>query len=81
VSEPTNHDRLQRVEREVETLLSDVREQVQRLRSTVDRMRALRGAAGAEPEHTFPYGGGAPSYRAGQQRATTPGGTRFGDPA
>jgi hypothetical protein len=52
-----NHDRLRRVEMEVETLLADVREQVQRLRTTVDRMRALRG--GADPEPAFGYGPGA----------------------
>jgi hypothetical protein len=44
------------VEMEVETLLADVREQVQRLRTTVDRMRALRG--GADPEPAFGYGPG-----------------------
>jgi hypothetical protein len=40
---------------EVETLLADVREQVQRLRATVDRMRALRGA---DPEPAFGHGPG-----------------------
>lgn len=53
VSERMNHDRLRRVELEVETLLADVREQVQRLRTTVDRMRALRGG---DPEPAYGYG-------------------------
>jgi hypothetical protein len=39
-------DRLRRVEMEVETLLADVRQQVQGLRATVERMRAYR-----EPDH------------------------------
>lgn len=42
----STNDRLKRVETEVESLLADVREQVQRLRGTVERMRALRG-----PDH------------------------------
>ena len=56
VSERSNYDRLKRVEVEVETLLADVREQVQRLRATVDRMRALRGEVDGGP--TYGYGSG-----------------------
>jgi hypothetical protein len=56
VSERSNCDRLKRVEAEVETLLADVREQVQRLRATVDRMRALRGEGDGGP--TYGYGSG-----------------------
>ena len=44
MSERSDQDRLRRVEAEVETLLADVREQVHRLRDTVERMRAHRAS-------------------------------------
>ena len=45
MSERSDYDRLRRVEEEAESLLAEVREQVLRLRTTVDRLRALRGPA------------------------------------
>ena len=60
MSERTNYDRLRRVEVEVEALLAEVREQVHRLRTTVDRMRALRGV---DPEPA--YGHGRSGYHPG----------------
>jgi hypothetical protein len=61
VSERSNHDRLRRVEAEVEGLLADVREQVQRLRAMVERIRDLRGSGPSEAERALAYGGGARS--------------------
>ncbi|MBW3628221.1 MAG: hypothetical protein KY464_02885 [Gemmatimonadetes bacterium] len=49
----SENDRLRRVEMEVESLLSDVRDQVQRLQTTVERMRALRAYGRSDPEHAF----------------------------
>jgi hypothetical protein len=63
VSERSNHDRLRRVEAEVEDLLADVRGQVHRLRATVERIRALRASGPSETERALAYGGGAWSER------------------